>query len=384
SSAFSVRNAMNAGIKKYCPVDAEISFQLRDKNTVPIFVDMEEAYKNYGLDATTGFKEYIHFNTYYDPDFTFGSYFGHYADILMSNFTFFNLNTPETIVKLSDYNRLMRLYDKEELQLFEGEYAVIGNFKTMVQLRNEILKEGNSITLFGCELQPRYKECIDGYIDININAIYDGAFIVPDNIVPESSKGFDYIFGNYDASGKEEYEAVENMVLENFDNVFGLYQKDFNTAHEADKNNFVLYGLATTKELLKANGVGISAILTFIGLYIGMIFLLACGAILSLKSLTEAVDSLPNYEILRKIGADENEINRSLFRQNGIFFLLPLLLAAIHSIFGMKFAVRILENIGMEDIASSIALTCVVLLIIYGGYFAITYFNSKNIIRNRQ
>ncbi|MCR5584649.1 MAG: FtsX-like permease family protein, partial [Lachnospiraceae bacterium] len=46
SSAFSVRNAMNAGIKKYCPVDAEISFQLRDKNTVPIFVDMEEAYKN--------------------------------------------------------------------------------------------------------------------------------------------------------------------------------------------------------------------------------------------------------------------------------------------------------------------------------------------------
>lgn len=41
--------------------------------------------------------------------------------------------------------------------------------------------------------------------------------------------------------------------------------------------------------------------------------------------------------MIRKIGVDEKMINMALFKQIGIFFAFPLLLAIIHSVFGIKF-----------------------------------------------
>ena len=74
-------------------------------------------------------------------------------------------------------------------------------------------------------------------------------------------------------------------------------------------------------------------------------------------------------------------IHQALFRQIAIFFALPLLLALIHSIFGILFAVKVLEVFGTEELLPSIVATALLLVVIYGGYFFITYFCSKNIIK---
>ena len=140
----------------------------------------------------------------------------------------------------------------------------------------------------------------------------------------------------------------------------------------------------STKLNIQSGAVGLGAIATFMGLYIGLVFLIACCAILALKELSESVDSIDRYEMLRKIGADESDISKSLFRQIGIFFLLPLILACVHSVFGMKFATYFLEIFGTEKMAESIAATSIIILLIYGGYFLITYFCSKGIIKERK
>jgi putative ABC transport system permease protein len=121
-----------------------------------------------------------------------------------------------------------------------------------------------------------------------------------------------------------------------------------------------------------------------VGLYVGLVFLIASGAILALKELSESADSVGRYEMLRKIGADEKDLNRSLFRQTGIFFLIPLILAVLHSVFGMNFAVKTLEVFGAEDMGLSITVTSLILALIYGGYFLITFFSSKSIIKERK
>ena len=75
-------------------------------------------------------------------------------------------------------------------------------------------------------------------------------------------------------------------------------------------------------------------------------------------------------------------INKALFRQIGIFFGLPLILAIIHSVFGIQFALEILSGIAeKKDLLPSIIATIIVMGIIYGAYFLATYFGSKNIIR---
>ena len=124
--------------------------------------------------------------------------------------------------------------------------------------------------------------------------------------------------------------------------------------------------------------------MTFIGIYLGIIFLISGAAILALKELSESSDNIQRYTILRKIGTNEKIINRSLFRQIGIFFLMPLLLAIVHSIFGIQFAIQILQTFGKQDILPSIIMTTLFILFIYGGYFVATYKGSKEIIKDRK
>lgn len=78
---------------------------------------------------------------------------------------------------------------------------------------------------------------------------------------------------------------------------------------------------------------------------------------------------------------DEYINDNALFKQIAVFFLIPLLLANIHSIFGLEFCRYILETFGDEEMVKSITMTVIFLIIIYGGYFVVTYICSKNIIK---
>ena len=140
-----------------------------------------------------------------------------------------------------------------------------------------------------------------------------------------------------------------------------------------------------TKIAIIESSVGIATLVVFIAIYLGIIFLIASSAILALKQLTESSDNRQRYIILRKIGCDEKMINQALFRQIGIFFILPLILAIIHSIFGIQFALSMMSALASTDqlLPSAIA-TVVIIGVIYGMYFLATYWGSKNIIKEEQ
>ena len=111
-----------------------------------------------------------------------------------------------------------------------------------------------------------------------------------------------------------------------------------------------------------------------------VVFLISGAAILSLKELSEAADSKEKYRILRRIGVDEKKIRHSLLAQSGVFFAMPLLLAIVHSVFGMQTAMFILTAFGRGGLLGSILLAAAVILVIYGIYFMITYICSRKII----
>ncbi len=47
-------------------------------------------------------------------------------------------------------------------------------------------------------------------------------------------------------------------------------------------------------------------------------------------------------------GADETDINKSLFKQTLIFFMTPLVLAIVHTYFGLMFCTDILKSINLD------------------------------------
>ena len=122
--------------------------------------------------------------------------------------------------------------------------------------------------------------------------------------------------------------------------------------------------------------------IVFIGVYLGIVFLVSSAAVLALQQLSDISDSLDRYKSLKKIGVTDKLINKAILQQNLIYFIIPLGLAIIHSIVGMIVINRIFSAYSSSIIGSSSLMISLALFIIYGGYFYATYAGSKNIVRN--
>ncbi len=377
SAAFSIRNSMNANLKLLCPADCQITYRAYRDGEAPaeggragtdeMALDIMDLFQSHGCELAEKFRDSVHFKTYEDPEFTFGDFFGDYFKEVTKRFRFLNYNSREEIIRLSDYNRLMALYHKEPLSLEDDECILLCDFSSMKNLRDELLGRVTHFTILGHDLKSKYNECQDGFIILSSQHLNAGLYVVPDYVADETYAGQEYFVGNYSADTKEEKQRVE---------------AELDSAYKKANNNDISLGMNTKLDIAEAT-IGLGAIVTFLGLYIGLVFLISCGAVLALKELSESVDSIGRYAMLRKIGVEESDIAKSLRRQTGLFFLLPLALAGIHSIFGMKFAGYFLEIFGTEKIGISVLLTVVIILVIYGGYFLVTYYCSRGIIREK-
>ena len=118
--------------------------------------------------------------------------------------------------------------------------------------------------------------------------------------------------------------------------------------------------------------MGSKILALFLGLYLGFTFLLAAAAVLALQQLSQAADNGERYAILRRLGAEEKLVARSATQQVALAFLLPLALALVHSVVGLKAANDLISAVGRVDSVQSSAVTALLLLAVYGGYFLAT------------
>lgn len=379
SSSLSIKNSMTANLVELAPVDVELSKTRNISEEYAYetgysevlrqdsFRSIEESLNLVDFDVNHYFKDITTVYTYVSDDFTFEDTLGSAASTIKSEYPIFTYHAPEEIMKLSDYNKVARLYGNTEYALNSNEYMIIADFESTMEMRNEALKTNPSINVFGVTLMPKYDECQDGFVRISNSHINTGIIVVPDSIVDESYLEREILLANYKADSEEGKQAIEEtlMAIENHPNSGNITMN------------------ASTKISIYEASVGLGAMVTFIGLYLGIIFLISSAAILALKELSESTDNKERYQMLRKIGTDEGMINRALFKQIAIFFSVPLILAIIHSIFGIEFCKYILMTFGEEEMTKSITMTAIFLIIIYGGYFLITYYCSKNIIKDK-
>ena len=375
SSALSIKNSLSGNLKDLAPVDIQFSKlqQLSDEEEESFSKDIIEDYNTtvkdtlQRLDVYKYLKEVVDINIYRLEEITLKDSFGDQIEQIRKDYPLLAYQDKETLIKLSDYNRLAKLYNKKELTLKDNEYVIIANYKMMAGIRNISLKNNTKLTINGKDYYPKYQECQDGFIELSGSATNTGVIILPDNALEGIHPYKNILAANYQADTKEEKENVEDIVNTIINNHF-------------NKDTLLSYN---TKIDIYESSIGLGAMVTFVGLYLGIIFLISSAAILALKELSESTDNKERFNMLRKIGTDEKMINKALFNQIAVFFLFPLLLAIIHSIFGIEFANYILKTMGTESLLSSIILTAVFLVVIYGGYFLVTYYCSKTIIKER-
>ena len=369
STCLTIKNSMNANINSLAPVD----FQFTTINTDVTFEDgymvngktVKEYFEEIDFNLDEYSNEYVHINTYKTEELTMGDFLGDYLEGIKKELLFLSYDSNEEIIKLSDYNSLAKLYGREEYTLNEDEYIVIADFQSMIDIRNLILKNNGTISVFGKTFKPKYAECQDGIIDISSNHINAGVIILSDDVIDENAIFSDSIIGNYLSDDKDVHNEIETHL------------RDISSSNPYDN---VIFSMNTLLDIKEAT-VGLTAMIAFIGLYLGVIFLISSALIIALLQLSNIGDNRQRYGILRRLGTDEKEINRTLLKEVGLFFMAPLALAIVHSVPGLIFSIYMIQALGIEKLVISVIVTSIIIIMIYGGYFIITYYSSKRIIK---
>lgn len=266
---------------------------------------------------------------------------------------------PLQFISLSDYNKILKLQGLPNYVLDYSHYALITNNEYVEELGRAILNEKAAVKLEGNALLPMPK-VLKTYTHNSFDTLL---FVVPDQYVEGLTINSTTL--NIQCTNEAAAEALNRELRE-------LY-----STTSYDDRGFVYY---ESKIDLYQSAISTKALISFLAIYLGLVFMITCAAILAIQQLSEAEDNKQRYKLLAKLGADEKMLNRALLIQVACYFVLPLLLAVCHSIVGLMAANKVIKLLGEMDIWGSIMATAIFVIVIYGAYFGLTYMGSKNII----
>ena len=202
-----------------------------------------------------------------------------------------------------------------------------------------------------------------------------GVLVVPDSIVEKEQnvvyRAGSVMAGNYFTDSREEKKEIDNRLRES--------TYDYTAMRYYEENPIPPMTMGTRVEIRESNN-GLTMTVAFVVIYMGVVFLISSAAMLALKALSESIDSTEKYSILRKIGCEDKVLKKALFAQIGVYFVLPMLVAAVHSVFGLRYVSYMISSFSDRQIGWGVAVTAVLMVILYGGYLLATYSGSKRIV----
>ncbi|EHK2346678.1 ABC transporter permease [Clostridium perfringens] len=367
SGGLGINRAINADLKDLTKFD--VTFWSNSGENI------EKLLKEKNIDISNIAKEDSNM-VMYDSGVKYSNFLSKEGMTAMKNYFPVANDNDILVIGENGYNNTLKLLGKESVNLKENQYLAVGNIDEMKKWVNESLENGNidqmkklvnkssengkKINISGKTLEPANKK----YENINLyNFTMKGdilIFVVKDSLLevlkPVSSR-FNMMLKD-NSNTKEELESIRDQLVES--QVYSI-----------------------TKKEIYDNAAGLGATMAYLGIYLGLIFIITSAVVLAIQQLTESTDNVERYRLLKEIGVDQKMINKAIFTQVGVYFMLPLSLAIVHSIVGLKISSTIVGVFGNASIMPNIIITAIIFVIIYGGYFLATYLGAKKNINER-
>ncbi|WP_346899457.1 ABC transporter permease [Clostridium sp. UBA7503] len=357
STGLSFKNSLESSLKDTVPFDVSariINFEGGENKNI------EQAIKELGFNFTDK-EKYVVLQEYRLEE-SYGDILRGYGkeDKFLDN-DYSNMSA----LKISDYNKLRELNGQSSIDLKEDEVLVTSNFSKLVPLVKSYMKENTVIKINNINYNIKNQELITEAYENTGFANNFFTVILPDKAL-ENLKPYDSILNcNFVGEDREKRESEIGEIFKN--------SRDEN----ASGKDFIILG--DTKTGIYSMTKGATTTILYIGIYIGIVFLISSAAVLALQQLSEASESIDRYKALRRIGASKKMINKTIFIQTLIYFAMPLVLAIIHSIVGISVANEFISLYGNVEIGASATITALLIIAIYGGYFYATYIGYKNV-----
>ena len=357
SSGYSAQNIISAQLREQVAYDFSLDGEYRGPESNPE-EDIPEIFINFPKEIQTSreIKNYAEYS-FFNMEETGGKYGDYDLDlsVLGSNIS----DSPLYFMKLSEYNQLRKINGLTPCNLSDNEYLIVYEDSDLSVVADQFIDKNIPVTVEGNALQTAKKA-----ERLTFGNRYFGGivFVVNDSLTENLWEQKRVL--NINCISDEASISFQEK-LEEYRNEAGA---------EAAFMNY------KSKINIYAGNITDKATAAFLAIYLGFVFIITGAAGLAIQQLSEAADNKERYCLLKKLGADKKLLDKALFTQIFSYFMIPLLLAIIHSIVGIKAVYNLLIQLGQVNIASSIVLTAGFVILIYGAYFLLTYMGSKNIV----
>lgn len=283
-------------------------------------------------------------------------------------------STNMSAVGLSDYNKLREMAGYDKVSLKENEFTMQWYRMVLEEDIEKYIYENQTIEINGetYNISPQ-----SGYRDSIGESPYagwsDALIVVNDNVINELILNEVKFYAN--SKDKMSYEFsieildfIDQWVIEKY-------------GEEAERG---LYSRAKIREYNQILGITIA--MKTLGIYGGTILLMICLTILSLQQLSDSLEHKHRFDVLRKLGVDNREINRLVLKQIGVYFGVPIIVATIGFTLVVKYfasmcAVQVHAFIGNDTFKVCIGISFIMMVIMYVSYFCATCYTFKRNIK---
>ncbi|CCZ61517.1 hypothetical protein [Hungatella hathewayi] len=316
---------------------------------------MTENLQRLGFPLSDIFKEYGELTIYFSDDlkeqaFLVEGYPRKESEKGFGNFTI-------GIVGVEEYNRMMELQEKEGISLGENEFAITYNMSEYGGIYQYYANNHKKpLRINGYDLNLKEDGVYVRTMGIENVLMNNGTVIVPEKVLSGLAANRTMLNGNFKDENTGYTKFVEAVRALNTNLIWTTRQDTF-------------------VEVTMAN-----ILLSYVGLYLGICFIITAGAVLALQQLSQTADNQQRFLLLQKLGTKRSMMLKAMRVQIVTYFALPFLLALMHAWVMITYTMNTITNLSLAEQLNYVYLSGGIVLVLYGTYFVGTYLGSRRIV----
>ena len=268
--------------------------------------------------------------------------------------------TSLTFILLEDYNRL----EGREEQLAPDEVLVYC-------AKGETLNGEIQIQDTSCKIKENLSEEV---IPMGMGTLLTDAYCI---VVPDQAF-LERVTKQIEVPGELKDRLSEMSYYYGFDTTADedtqiRLQKELSARMEQEGLTGYADGVAAGKNSFYIMDGG----LLFLGIFLGLLFVMATILIIYYKQISEGYDDRERYQIMKKVGMSKKEVRQSIRSQELSVFFLPLLMAGVHIAFAFNIINRLLMIFNLYNTKLFMACTGGTIVVFALGYTLIYSMTAK-------
>ncbi|MGM9948455.1 ABC transporter permease [Floccifex sp.] len=288
-------------------------------------------------------KEVLYENCPYITDINQMQYLSFSAE---QNHQSFNMVIDDSTV---DYGKLVYLVfiDQDMYHQFTGKEV---NLK-----KGEILLQGKG-NFDSIQVQDMFFK-VKGKCEESLSSMTTMTSVDSYSIVLDSQQTLQEVLKMNELYYKDHASSLSNMVFLNLEENINKYEVEMNLYSVLSQNEVYVQfeGKEIVEQTLRAFYVGF----LFIGVFISALFMVATVLIMYYKQISEGLQDKNRFEVMRKVGLDEEDIKKTINSQILMLFFLPLVMTGLHLAFAFPMISKLLILMQMNNTELYIQVTLI-------------------------